>query len=43
MKVIYPLLSYTAALKKSGLSTLHERKEVISSKIFAAIKEDESP
>ena len=42
MKVIYPLLSYTAALKESGLSTLHERREVISSKTFAAIKEDKS-
>jgi len=42
MKVIYPLLSYTAALKESGLSTLHERREVISLKTFAAIKEDES-
>ena len=42
MKVIYPLLSYTAALKESGLSTLHESREVISSKTFAAIKEDES-
>ena len=38
MKVIYPLLSYTAALKESGLSTLHERREVISLKTFTAIK-----
>ena len=42
MKVIYPLLSYTAALKESGLSTLHVRREVISLKTFAAIKEDKS-
>ena len=41
-KVIYPLLSYTAALKESGLSRLHERREVISSKTFAAIKADKS-
>ncbi|KAK2547272.1 hypothetical protein P5673_032860 [Acropora cervicornis] len=27
MKVIYPLLSYTAALRESGLLTLHERRK----------------
>ena len=42
MKVIYPLLSYTAAFKESGLLPLHERREVIPLKTFAAIKEDES-
>ena len=42
MKVIYPLLSYTMALQVSGLSTLHEGREAISSKTFAVIKEDES-
>ena len=42
MKVIHPLISYTAALKESGLSTPNERREVISLKTFAGIKEDKS-
>ena len=42
MKVIYPLISYTAALKESGLSTPNERRDVISLKTFAGIKEDKS-
>lgn len=40
LRIIYPTLSYAEALSASGLSTLFEKREKISSKLFVEISTD---